>query len=433
MRRLALLGLNHTTAPLDVREKLALSAEQVAAAIGQFRGQCAESEIVLLSTCNRVELYTTRPPQGELAAESAWADWLGRFLAAFRQTPLEVFQPFLYHKTAAAAAEHLFNVASSLDSMVLGETQILGQVRQAYETARQLGAAGPVLHPLFQRAAAVGKQVHTETPLAEGRLSVASVAVDYARRIFDTFADKSVLCVGAGKMSALVLRHLSELQPGRLIVCNRDVEKARALAATFHGVAHDLESLPDHLAAADIVVSGTGSPKPLMTRAMFETVMKRRRYKPVFVIDIALPRDVEPSVGEMDNVYLYNLDDLQHAVAATRGQRSLASEAAGKIVAEHLRQFTLAERAREMGPTIDNLYRRYHAVAQEELSRTLSKCVNVGPEEKAMLEECVRRLVNKVLHDPVRTLRQSDALHGDAERYVHALEKLFQLEEGKEQ
>jgi glutamyl-tRNA reductase len=432
MRRLALLGLNHLTAPLDVREKVALGADQVAAAIAEFRKQCAESEIVLLSTCNRVELYTTRPPQGELAAEAAWADWLGRFLAAFRQTPVEAFKPFLYHKTGAAAAEHLFNVASSLDSMVLGETQILGQVRHAYETSRQLGAAGPVLHPLFQRAAAVGKQVHTETALAEGRLSVASVAVDYARRIFDTFTDKSVLCIGAGKMSALVLRHLSELRPGRLIVCNRDVEKAKSLADTFGGTAHDLASLPDHLAAADIVVSGTGSPKPLMTRAMFESVMKRRRYKAVFVIDIALPRDVEPSVGEMDNVYLYNLDDLQHAVAATRGQRTLAMEAAAKIVAEHLRQFTLAERAREMGPAIDSLYRRYHALAQDELNRTLSKCTTVGAEEKAMLEECVRRLVNKVLHDPVRTLRQSDGLHGDAERYVHAMEKMFQLEEGKE-
>ena len=427
MRRLALLGLNHVTAPLEVREKLTFDAEQGRAAVSAFRTERADSEIVLLSTCNRIELYTARPEHGELAAETAWADWLSRFIGSFRHAPVELFRTCLYHKTGPAAVEHLFNVAASLDSMVLGETQILGQVRQAYDTSRELGAAGPVLHPLFQRAAAVGKQVLSQTPIGEGRVSVASVAVDYARRIFDNFTDKTVLCVGAGKMSTLLLRHLADLRPKALIVCNRDVEKAKALAAQFQGVARDLTSLPDQLAAADIVVSGTGSPQPIMTRAMFEQVLKKRRYKPVFVIDIALPRDVEPAVGEMDNVYLYNMDDLQQAVAATRGQRGSAMDAAGKIVAEHVRQFTLAERARELGPSIDKLYRRYHTVAQEELARTLSKCVNVGPEEKAQIEECVRRLVNKVLHDPVRALRQSDALHGDAGQYLHAMEKLFQL------
>jgi glutamyl-tRNA reductase len=429
MRRLVLLGLNHLTAPLDVREKLAFDAEQTTAAISAFREKQQESEIVLLSTCNRIELYTTRPEHGELAAEANWMDWLCGFLGSLRQAPTEDFRPCLYHKTGPAAVEHLFNVAASLDSMVLGETQILGQVRQAYDTSRQLGAAGPVLHPLFQRAAAVGKDVRSQTPIAEGRVSVASVAVDFARQIFDSFSDKTILCVGAGKMSALVMRHFAELKPRRWIVCNRDGVKAAALAQQFGGQAGDLASLPDHLVAADIVVSGTGSPNALITRAMFETVMKRRRYKPVFVIDIAVPRDVEPAAGEMDNVFLYNLDDLQQAVAAARGQRSAAMEAAGKIVAEHVRQFTLAERARELGPAIDKLYRRYHALAQEELARTLSKCINVGPEEKAQLEECVRRLVNKVLHDPVRTLRQSDGLHGATGQYLHALERLYQLNE----
>jgi glutamyl-tRNA reductase len=428
MRNLALLGLNHVTAPLEVREKLTFSADEGRAAVSAFRQQRTECEIVLLSTCNRIELYTTRPDSGELSVENAWAEWLGGFLGSFRHAPLESFRSCLYHKTGPEAVEHLFTVAASLDSMVLGETQILGQVRQAYDLSRELGAAGPVLHPLFQRAAAVGKQVLSQTPIGEGRVSVASVAVDYARRIFDNFTDKTVLCVGAGKMSALVLRHLTELHPRRLIVCNRDAAKAKTLADQFHGTAHDLSSLSDDLIAADIVLTGTGSSQPLMTRAMFEQVLKKRRYKPVFLIDIALPRDVEPAVGEMDNVYLYNLDDLQHSVAATRGQRGLAMDAAAKIVAEHVRQFTLAERARQIGPAIDNLYRRYHALAQEELARTLSKCVNVGPDEKAQLEECVRRLVNKVLHDPVRTLRQSDSLHGDAGRYLHAMEKLFQLD-----
>jgi glutamyl-tRNA reductase len=433
MRLLSLLGLNHTTAPLEVREKLVFDLPQTQAAIQQFRAAFPDCEFVLLSTCNRLELYTTRPEEGDLTEQSVWSETLTNHLAEIRLVPAAEFRACLYHKSAAEAAEHLFAVAASMDSMVLGETQILGQVRQAYETARQLGAAGSVLHPLFQRAVAVGKEVHSRTSLGEGRLSVASVAVDYAQRIFDTFADKTVLCIGAGKMSALVLQHFAALHPERLVVCNRDLTRAKNLADRFGGEAAGLEHLTTQLEQADIVVSGTGSPKPIITRTMFDGVMRKRRYKPVFLIDIALPRDIEAAVGAADNVYLYNLDDLQKAVASTHDQRKDAIDAAAKIVAEHLRQFTLADRARQMGPAIDRLYQRYHAVAQEDLGRTLAKMPNVGAAEKAELQELVRRLVNKVLHDPVRTLRQSDALHGPTVQYLHALEMLFDLkEEGKE-
>jgi glutamyl-tRNA reductase len=427
MRQLSLLGLNHHTAPLEVREKLVFDAAQARAAIAEFRSQFADCEIVLLSTCNRVELYTTSPTDGPLGDESAWAGAVGQWLADHRRLPSQVFAASLYHKHGPAAMEHLFAVAASLDSMVLGEAQILGQVKDAYELARQLNAAGRTLHPLFQRAAAVGKEVQSRTALGEGRVSIASVAVDYARRIFDTFTDKSVLCVGAGKMSALVLQNLSALHPKRLVVCNRDAEKAALLAARFGGEPADLAHLPDHLAASDIVVSGTGSAAPLITRKMFDAVMPRRRYKPVFIIDIAMPRDVEAAVGEMDNVYLYNLDDLQQTVSATHGQRREALESAKAIVAEHARQFVLAQRTRELGPTIDKLYQRYHAMAQEELERTISGFGGLSAQQKAELQELVRRLVNKVLHDPVRTLRQSDALHGPTAQYLHALEMLFQL------
>lgn len=429
MQRIFLLGLNHTTAPLEVREKVALNSEQALAAVSAFIGKFNNCEIVVLSTCNRLEFYTALPDEAHGDGQQQWVEQVVGFLADFRQVPAEVFAPCLYQKTGEAAAEHLFTVASSLDSMVLGETQILGQVRQAYDASRQVGAAGPVLHPLFQRAMAVGKQVHSQTSLAEGRVSVASVAVDYAKRIFDTFSDKTVLSIGAGKMSLLVLRNLVDLKPKRLLICNRDHGKAATLAEQFDGEAVDLEKLADHLVSADIVVSGTGSEQALITRAMFEGVMRRRRYKPVFLIDIALPRDVEPSVGEADNVYLYNLDDLQKTAEASREQRGEATEAAGLIVAEHVRQFTAAERVRRLGPTIDRLYRRYHAWAQEELERAMPKLTNISANEKEQLQELVRRLVNKVLHDPVRTLRQSDALHGPTAQYIHAMEMLFQLKE----
>jgi glutamyl-tRNA reductase len=429
MRRLCLLGLNHQTAPLEVREKLVFDEAQTREAIAAFRAVFPDCEIVVLSTCNRVELYTTAPSDGPLTHEQAWADSLRQWLADHRQLQPDIFASALYHKSGQAAMEHLFAVAASLDSMVLGEAQILGQVKTAYELSRQLGAAGPILHPLFQRAAAVGKEVQSTTSLGEGRVSVASVAVDYAKRIFDVFTDKTVLCIGAGKMSSLVLQNLSTLQPKRLIVCNRDGEKARALAARFHGESAVLSHLVEHLVAADIVVTGTGSPVPLITRKMFDAVMPRRKYRPVFMIDIALPRDIESAVGELDNVYLYNLDDLQQTVTATHGQRREAIDAAEKIVAEHARQFLLSLRARELGPTIDKLYQRYHAMAQDELDRTLSSFGNLTPEQRAQLQEVVRRLVNKVLHDPVRTLRQSENLHGPTAQYLHALEMLFQLKD----
>jgi len=422
MNRLLLLGLNHTTAPLEVREKLAFNRGQQRSAIAALRQRFPHAEAVLLSTCNRVELYVAREVHGHPRS-----DEIIDFLAQFHSVAAEQFRTHVYEKSDLAAVTHLFAVAASLDSMVLGETQILGQVRQAYDDAREAGAAGAMLNPLFQRALAVGKQIMHETTLNEGRLSIASVAVDYARRIFETFEDKSVLCIGAGKMAQLVLQSFGSLRPRRLMVCNRDPQRAASLASRSGGEAVPFERLADHLAAADIVISSTGSQHPIITAAQFEPLLRQRRYRSIFLIDIAVPRDVEPAVGEYDNVYLYNLDDLQAVVSATQSQRTEALAGARKIVAEHVEQFAAAQRAREMGPAIDRLYRRYHQLAQEELARTLNKLPNVNEAERAHLEELTRRIVNKLLHDPIQTLRSSDAMHAPAAQYLHALEKLFQL------
>ncbi len=424
MQRLILLGLNHTTAPLAVREKLAFNAEQRAAALDALRRRFNHCEAVLLSTCNRVELYVAGESHGKPRAHEVL-----EFFAGLRSLDPNLLKSHLYEKTNRDVVTHLFSVACSLDSMVLGETQILGQVREAYEAARNLGTAGTMLHPLFQRAAAVSKKVMAETSLAEGRLSVASIAVEYARRIFDVFTDKTVLSIGAGKMASLVLANLAALSPGSLIVCNRDITKAQQLAEKFSGRVAPFESLADQLAAADIVVSSTGALEPIITRKVFEAVMKRRHHKPVFLIDIAVPRDVESAVGELENVYLYNMDDLQQVVAATRGQRQGSIEAAGKIVADQVEEFIQWHRTRQLGPVIDQLYRRSHAVAQEELTRALQKLPNISPSEKQHLEDLTRRIVNKLLHDPVQMLRDTQSTHQPTERYVHAMEKLFKLEE----
>jgi glutamyl-tRNA reductase len=425
--RLLLLGLNHTTAPLEVRERLAFNAGQQRDAVRAFRGRFPSSEAVLLSTCNRVELYVGREGHGHPTAGD-----LVTFLAEVHSIPPGAFDGHVYEKTDRDVVDHLFSVASSLDSMVLGETQILGQVRGSYDVAREIGAAGAMLNPLFQRAVAVGKQVMRDTPIAEGRLSVASVAVDYARRIFERFDDKTVLCVGAGKMASLVLQSLAGLSPRRLLVCNRNPERAAPLAQRFNGQAVPFEKLGEHLVAADVVVSSTGATHPVITRAMFEPLLRRRRYRPVFVIDIAVPRDVEPAVGELDSVFLYNLDDLQQVVLATRSQRKEAVDAARTIVQRNVEEYLAWHRQRELGPTIERLKAHYHAVAQEELARTLNKLPNVSESEKAHLEELTRRLVNKLLHAPLQTLRHGDSPHvGVSGAYVHAVQQLFGLGNGE--
>jgi len=428
MQRLLLLGLNHTTAPLEVREKVAFSPEQARRALAAFREKFPGSEFVLLSTCNRVELYISREVHGHPRA-----DEMVQFLSEFHAVELSQLKPHLYERDGRTAIEHLFTVASSLDSMVLGETQILGQVRGAYDLATSEQTTGALLNPLFQRAIAVGKQVMHDTALSEGRLSIASVAVDYAKRIFDHFDDKTLLCIGAGKMTQLVLRHFSELKTQRQMICNRDPAKAEKLAATFAGDAVPFEFLTDHLAVADIVITSTGAVRPILTREQFAKILKARRYRPIFIIDIAVPRDVEASVGELESVYLYNLDDLQQVVTSTMSHRTDAVDTARLIVQKHVDDFVVWNRSRQMGPIIDQLFKRYHAMAQEEVARTVNKLTSITEEERHHLEELARRVVNKLLHDPIHTLRESDGSHGATAPYLHALTKLFHLPEPPEE
>ena len=427
MQRLLLLGLNHTTAPLDVREKLALAPDRHRDAIAAFRERFGECEVVLLSTCNRVELYAARAVHGHPRAEE-----LVSFLAEFQNVPADSFRDHVYEKSDRAVIEHLFAVASSLDSMVLGETQILGQVRNAYDASVQSTAAGPMLNPLFQRAIAVGKQVMTTTTLNEGRLSVASVAVEHAKDVFETFTDKTVLAIGAGKMAVTVLKHFAELKPGKLLIANRDASKAAGLAGRFNGQAVPFEKLDDHLVQADVVISSTGAPQAIITAAQFQAMRKRRKYRPIFMIDIAVPRDIEPAVGEIDGVFLYNVDDLQQVVAGTLASRKDAIDAARGIVAKSVDDFLTWHRTREMGPVIDQLFKRSHALASEEVARTLGKLPNVSPEERQHLEDLARRIVNKLLHDPIKTLRDADAAHSPSGQYLHAMQKLFQLKDDPE-
>jgi glutamyl-tRNA reductase len=434
MRQLLLTGLNHATAALEVRERLALPADRMAAATEEFRRRFGGSEVVFLSTCNRVEVYAAatatgvrtgeaRPSHGHRAEAGDAHDGgpdIASFLADFHGVPRGDFLPSLYTKRGRDAAVHLFNVAASLDSMVLGETQILGQVRAGYDTARQLGSTGPMLNGLFQRALAAGKRVMSQTPLVEGRCSAASVAVDFARGVFEHFQDKSVLCVGSGKMVSLVLRHFAALRPGRLVVLGRDVEKAKALAVRHNGEGASIDLLADHLAGADIIITSTGASHPIITRELFRKLQRRRRFRPAFIIDLAVPRDVEAAVGKLGNVHLYNIDDLQQVVGNTERVRGGAIEAASAILAQHVQEWAVWNRQRELGPAIRALYERYQELARRELRR------EAGAISDERIEALARRLTNKLLHEPMRVLR-SPALGHEGARYLHAMNELFSL------
>jgi glutamyl-tRNA reductase len=422
MKRLRLLGLSHHTARLEQREQLAFSAGELPEALRRLRATLGEStQCVLLGTCNRVELY--------VASEKAnQAPGLLAALCAARGVEPSRLAAGTYSATGEDVVRQLFRVAGALDSLVPGEQQILGQVRSAYEASREAGAGGPLLHGLFQRAVAVGKEIQRSTTLSAGRLSIGSVAVGYAEEIFDHLEDKAVLCIGAGKMTRLVLERLrTRAMPRRLTVCNRNPTKARQFAATFGGTGAGLEALEDELARADIVITGTGSREPILTAALVEPVLRRRRYQPLFIIDIAVPRDVEPAVGKLTNVYLYDVDDLQSAVERTLEGRREAMGEAEVIVERHVQSYIAWHRGRDVGPTIDRLYRFAHELAEQEARRTLRKLGTSDEAQQAAIAEMSRRIVNKLLHAPVSKLRQTpdDARHGLA--YNHAVEQLFDL------
>lgn len=421
MNDLLLIGLNHTTAPLDVRERLALVPQRAFEAITAWQQRSGGGEVVLLSTCNRVELYLSGPTRRTDAID---------FLADFFKTPVDAFQSHLYEHHGRGVVEHLFTVASGLDSMVLGETQILGQVRQAYEASRQAGATGPVLNPLFQRAATVGKEVLTDTGISDGRVSVASVAVDYAKRIFDHFADKTVLCLGTGKMSRLVLQGFATLKVGRILVASREQSRADEFAQKFGGtttaIGVTMSDLDQHLIAADVIIGSTGAPHPVITRDRFARLQKKRRYRPAFFLDIAVPRDIEASVGELEQTYLYNLDDLQNVVSQTMAGRGSQVEVARNVVRKHVEAYSAWHRQREIGPLIDALYKQSGEIAKAELERTLGK-LELDAAGREQVEQLVHRVVQKLLHGPVSQLKQNHESVGEGQAYVHAVEKLFNL------
>ncbi|MFO1092624.1 MAG: glutamyl-tRNA reductase [Planctomycetaceae bacterium] len=418
---------NHHTADLTVREKLAFPSEEVLLrAYEALRARFPASEHVLVSTCNRIELYsaqeeaTSAPSQLEVA----------RFLSEFHGVPLDTFFNDLIERTGADAVRHLFEVAASVDSMVLGENQIVSQVKQAYELARRGNANGPLTNVLFQRALAVSARVRAETGLSEGRVSIASVAVsDFGRSIFDHFRDKCVLVIGAGEMAEETLRYLQGEGIGRLVVCNRSHERAAALAHAFQGEYRSWDQLDLLLADADVIISTTGSTQPIVTADRFRKARLKSGEKPVFILDLGAPRDFDPAVGQLDDgVFLYDIDDLEATCERNRKARSAEIERAQRIIDEETSRFLQELHHKATGPIIQRLRAHWHEISREELEQLFRKLPDLAPEQRSAIERSIERIVNKLLHPPLETLR-AESKEGTPHGLLDAIRRLFHLGE----
>jgi glutamyl-tRNA reductase len=389
------LGLNHNTAPLAVRERVVFHVERIRDALGEIKRHLA-SEAAILSTCNRTELY--------LAAEkpAAVAEWLAQY---HRLEPTEL-QRYLYTLPREQAVRHAFRVASGLDSMVLGEPQILGQMKEAARTAESAGTLGTVLHKLFQRTFAVAKEVRSTTSVGAASVSMAAAAVKLAARIFPSLKDQKVLFIGAGEMIELCATHFAAQGPTRLTVANRTLERAEKLAHRFNGHAIELKALADQLHEYDIVVSSTASSLPILGKGLVERALRARRHRPIFMVDLAVPRDIEQEAGELDDVFLYTVDDLAQIVSDNRDARRSAVEQAEAIIETQVGQFMHWMQARESVPLIRALREQGELARLEELERAL-RHLRRGDDAGSVLEALSHGLTNKLLHAPTQALNEA--------------------------
>ena len=422
---LQVIYCNHQTASLDIRERLAFTdEEQLADAYTQLRDRFPNSEAVVLSTCNRVELYTAQ----ENAAAAPTHDELAGFLSNFHGVPVEEFLGDLLQHSGAEAVGHLFRVCSSIDSMVLGEPQIVSQVKEAYRQAEANEACGPLTNALFQCAIRVSKRVRSETRLAEGRVSIASVAVgEFARGIFDRFDDKTVLGIGAGEMAEETLQYLQDDGVRDVLVVNRNPERARELAAKWGGNGFGMDRLEELLPGADVVVAATGADQPIVDVEMFARVRDGQRDRPVFVLDLGAPRDVAPEVSGLDdNVFLYDVDDLQETCERNRKSRSQEIVRALSIIENESDRFMQDVYHRATGPIVKRLREQWSDVSQKEMDRLRSKLSHLGDADIDQVEQTVNRIVNKLLHPPLEALRD-EARDGTPHGLLDALSRLFHI------
>jgi len=424
-RQIVIVGLNHRTAPIDLRESVAFENSYVAEALGRLHGCPSILEGVILSTCNRVEVIAAA--SDENSALSEIASFLAAQKAQRHAAPLD---EHIYKYRAGDAVRHLFRVAASLDSMVIGEPQILGQLKQHYDAAQRVGTVGAVLHRLFHRSFSVAKRVRSETGIGSGAVSVSSVAVDLAKRIFDRFDDKTVMLIGAGKMGDLMARHLQSVGVQTLMVTNRTFERALAVADNIQGNPIRFEDFVRYLAMCDLVIGCAGAPEVLIDAATVEKVLRERKQKTMFFLDIGDRRNFDPLINDLDNVYLYNIDDLKSVADENLQERASEAEKAEEIVREEVESFLRWLASLEQVPTITALRQRFEEIRQREIEKSLGgNLKDLSAEQRDAVQEMTAAMVNKMLHGPISQLKRNSANEDeDATLYVAALRKLFNLE-----
>ena len=421
--RLTVTGLNHTTAPVEVRERLAFDQTLLPAILNELTGTPGVIEGLILSTCNRVEVALTAED------ESDPRDCVEQFLARSRNVERASLHPHLYHYEEGEAIRHLFRVASSLDSMVVGEPQILGQLKQAWEMAREQGAVSNVLDNVLTRAFSVAKRVRTETEIGQSAVSVSYAAVELAKQIFGALKGHKVILVGAGKMSELAARHLERAGVGEILVTNRSPERARQMAEMFHGRIVDYHNLVPALSEIDVLIASSAAPHFVLTKDDMRRVFAARRNRPMFLIDIAVPRNIEPSVNELEGAFLYDIDDLQKVVDQNLKGRRQEAEEAERIVADEVERLLARLRAREMGPVILSLQQQLEAIRAAEIERMRGKLGGLTPQQEQAIEAITKGIVNKIAHAPITELRRH-ADHPQGSYLVDAIRKIFRLERG---
>ncbi len=420
-----LVGCSHHKSSIAVRERLAFTADSAEAALDQLRAQFPSAEAVVLSTCNRVEIYTV----AETPDSSPTSREIAQFLAEFHGLTFEELFDVLIQRSGGEAVTHLFSVAAGLDSMVLGEPQILSQVKAAYEMSQRRDATGPVTHGVFQSAMRAAKRVATETKLAKARVSIPSVAIaDFARQIFESFEDKRVLVIGAGEMAEETLRYLRTEGARQFVVLNRHRERAEKLAAEFDAQVATWDRLHEELVAADLVVSTTGAQEPILRKDEFTAIENARYQRPLFILDLAVPRDIDPAIGEFIGVYLYSLDDLQATCEENLRKREKEIPAALAIVREESDAFMADLNRRATGPIIKRLREGWQQPKDEELRRLMNRLPDLDDAAKAEIAQAFDRLVNKLLHPPLESIRD-ESRHGIPHSLLEAMRKLFQLKD----
>lgn len=420
------VGLSHKTAGVEVREKVAFAPTQMEKPLNAVVALPDITEAVIVSTCNRVEIYaTTRDVAGGMAR-------LKRFLSDYHNVPLEKLESHLYCYHGEDATRHVFRVASSLDSMVVGEPQILGQIKTSYGYAAEYKSSGIILNRFLHKAFSVAKRVRTETKIASSAVSVAFAAVELAKKIFGDLSDKTVLLIGAGEMCELAAKHFINTGVRGVMVTNRTYERAEKLAEEFDAKAIKFEDLLDQLPKADIILSSTGAPHFIIREKEVEEVIRRRKMKPMFFIDIAVPRDIDPKVNNVENVYLYTVDDLNGVVATNLEQRKIEAAKAEAIVEQEIGQFFKWLSSLEVTPTIVALRTRFDEIRRAELAKTLSGWKDLPPGAEKKLEALTNAYMNKLLHQPTSVLKRTEQGNRN-DLYVDALRNLFDLEAGAPQ